>query len=156
MKYRHCTRKTFEQSLLTIRQSAMYSQDYDLTARSWIQAAELSTWSPTLYAYLTGVAYLESYRNVRESDPAAAKALKEKATEFLKKAPTMAGSGSTFFLNPLVLNRRIKDTDICLQNKRSWRKTCPSTYTSCVRYRNGRRDPNPGRLTSSMQSGQVH
>tara|TARA_R110002060_G_scaffold38527_1_gene49794 strand:- start:248 stop:484 length:237 start_codon:yes stop_codon:yes gene_type:complete len=75
----------------------MYSQDYDLTARSWIQAAELSTWSPTLYAYLTGVAYLESYRNVRESDPTAAKAFKEKATEFLKKAPTMAGSESTFF-----------------------------------------------------------
>ncbi|KAH6719061.1 outer membrane protein-like protein iml2 [Leptodontidium sp. 2 PMI_412] len=77
---------TFELSL-----SAMYSQDYDLTARSWIQAAELSTWSPTLYAYLTGVAYLESYRNVRQSDPAAAKGFKEKATEFLKKAPTMAG-----------------------------------------------------------------
>ncbi|KAK6586561.1 hypothetical protein PZA11_001618 [Diplocarpon coronariae] len=71
--------------------SAMYSQDYDLTARSWIKAAEISTWSPTLYAYLTGVAYLESYRNIRDSDPAAAKGYKEKATEFLRKAPTMAG-----------------------------------------------------------------
>ncbi|KAL2067442.1 hypothetical protein VTL71DRAFT_1867 [Oculimacula yallundae] len=77
---------TFELSL-----SAMYSQDYELTARCWIQAAELSTWSPTLYAYLTGVAYIESYRNVRDSDPAAAKILKQKATELIKKAPTMAG-----------------------------------------------------------------
>ncbi|CZS90296.1 hypothetical protein WAI453_004236 [Rhynchosporium graminicola] len=77
---------TFELSL-----SAMYSQDYDMTARSWIQAAELSTWSPTLYAYLTGAAYIESYRNVRNSDHAAAKIFKEKATEFIRKAPTMAG-----------------------------------------------------------------
>ncbi len=80
---------TFELSL-----SAMYSQDYELTAKCWIQAAELSTWSPTLYAYLTGVAYLELYRNVRKSDLSTAKGYKDKATEFLKKAPTMAGSKS--------------------------------------------------------------
>ncbi|KAK2626572.1 hypothetical protein QTJ16_003747 [Diplocarpon rosae] len=71
--------------------SAMYSQDYELTARSWTQAAEISTWSPTLYAYLTGAAYLESYRNTRTIDPTLAEGYKEKATEFLRKAPTMAG-----------------------------------------------------------------
>ncbi|EKD15804.1 breast cancer protein [Drepanopeziza brunnea f. sp. 'multigermtubi' MB_m1] len=71
--------------------STMFSQQYEMCAKSWIQASEISTWSPTLYAYLAGVAYLESYRNVRVSDPAAAKALKEKATEFLRKAPPLAG-----------------------------------------------------------------
>lgn len=77
---------TFELSL-----SSMFSQDYELCARTWIQAAELSTWSPTLYAYNTGAAYLELFRNARESDPAAAKVYKEKATEFFTKAPSYAG-----------------------------------------------------------------
>ncbi|KAJ5047517.1 uncharacterized protein L3040_003340 [Drepanopeziza brunnea f. sp. 'multigermtubi'] len=52
--------------------STMFSQQYEMCAKSWIQASEISTWSPTL-------------------DPAAAKALKEKATEFLRKAPPLAG-----------------------------------------------------------------
>ncbi|KAH7403498.1 outer membrane protein-like protein iml2 [Cadophora sp. MPI-SDFR-AT-0126] len=101
--------------------SAMYSQDYDLTARSWIQAAELSTWSPTLYAYLTGVAYLESYRNVRESDPAAAKTFKEKATEFLKKAPTMAGKQKVMAQNlpfDLYIVRKVQKWE---ERSKSWK-----------------------------------
>lgn len=88
---------------------AMYSQDYELTAKSWIQAAEISSWSPTLYAYLTGVAYLELHRNTRQSDPTAAQGFKEKATEYLRKAPSMAGSESTS-LSPFLPSRT--DTDL--------------------------------------------
>jgi hypothetical protein len=76
----------FELSLTT-----MFIHDYELCARSWIQCGELSTWSPTLYAYFSGISYLEIYRNLRVSDPAAAKVYKEKATEYFKKGPPLAG-----------------------------------------------------------------
>jgi hypothetical protein len=76
----------FEMSLTT-----MFYHDYELCAKCWIQCAELSQWSPTLYAYMTGAAYLELYRNTRESDPEAAKVWKEKATEFIRKGPPLAG-----------------------------------------------------------------
>jgi len=76
----------FEMSL-----TSMFLHDYELCARSWIQCSELSSWSPTLYAYLAGVAYLEMFRNVRESDPTAAAQYKEKATEYIRKGPPLAG-----------------------------------------------------------------
>jgi hypothetical protein len=76
----------FEMSL-----TSMFIHDYELCARTWIQCAELSSWSPTLYAYLAGVAYLEMYRNLRESDPTAAAHYKEKATEYIRKGPPLAG-----------------------------------------------------------------
>lgn len=76
----------FEMSL-----SSMFLHDYELSAKSWIQCAELSAWSPTLYAYLTGVAYLELYRNTRQNDPEAAAVYKQKATEYIRKGPPMAG-----------------------------------------------------------------
>ena len=77
---------TFERSF-----STMFVHDYEACARSWIECAELSSWSPCLYAYLTGSSYLELYRNLRESDPAGAKEWKEKATEYIRKGPPMAG-----------------------------------------------------------------
>ncbi|KAE9376876.1 outer membrane protein-like protein iml2 [Stipitochalara longipes BDJ] len=76
----------FELSLTT-----MFIHDYALCAKSWIQCAELSTWSPTLYAYLTGIAYVEMYRDVREHDPTTAAKYKEKATEYIRKGPPLAG-----------------------------------------------------------------
>jgi Protein of unknown function (DUF3808) len=76
----------FEMSLTT-----MFIHDYELCARSWIQCSELSSWSPTLYAYLTGVSYVEIYRNLRESDPTSAAKYKEKATEYIRKGPPLAG-----------------------------------------------------------------
>ncbi len=76
----------FEMSL-----TSMFLLDYELCAKCWIQCSELSSWSPTLYAYLTGVAYVELYRNVRESNPTTAAKYKEKATEYIRKGPPLAG-----------------------------------------------------------------
>lgn len=76
----------FELSLVS-----MYIHDYEVCAKSWIQCAELSSWSPTLYAYITGAAYLELYRNLRDTDPTAAKVWKDKATEYIQKGPPLAG-----------------------------------------------------------------
>ncbi len=71
--------------------ASMFLHDYELCARSWIQCSELSQWSPALYAYLTGVAYLELYRNTRKTDPKAAKKHREKAKSYIKKGPPLAG-----------------------------------------------------------------
>jgi hypothetical protein len=76
----------FEMSLTT-----MMVHDYQLCADSWTKCADLSKWSPTLYAYMTGGAYLELYRNSRESDPTTAKSYKDKATEYIRKGPPLAG-----------------------------------------------------------------
>ena len=76
----------FEMALTT-----MFLHDYELCAKSWVQCAELSKWSPTLYAYLTGVAYLEMYRNHRNGDPSVAKTYKDKATEYIRRGPPLAG-----------------------------------------------------------------
>ncbi|KAH8594328.1 outer membrane protein-like protein iml2 [Bisporella sp. PMI_857] len=76
----------FEQGLTTL-----CILDFELCAKSWIQCAEFSSWSPTLYAFMTGAAYLELYRNLRETKPENAKIFKEKATDFFSRAPTLAG-----------------------------------------------------------------
>jgi hypothetical protein len=76
----------FERSL-----STMFIHEYEACAKSWIQCAELSSWSPCLYAFMSGSAYLELYRNLRISDPTAAKVWKEKATEYIRKGPPLAG-----------------------------------------------------------------
>ena len=76
----------FERSL-----STMFIHDYEGCATSWIKCAELSSWSPCLYAYMTGSSYLELYRNLRESNPEAAKGYKKKATEYIRKGPPLAG-----------------------------------------------------------------
>ena len=71
--------------------TAMFIHEYQLCADMWTTCADLSQWSPTIYAYLTGASYLELYRNLRESDPAAAKEYKTKATEYIRKGPPLAG-----------------------------------------------------------------
>ena len=76
----------FETSL-----TAMFVHDYELCAECWIKCAELSKWSPTLYAYFSGASYLELYRTLRQSDPAAAELYKVKATEYFRKGPPLAG-----------------------------------------------------------------
>ena len=80
------TINSFERSL-----TVMFLHDYEKSAKSWIECAELSSWSPTLYAYLSGVAYLELFRNVRDHDPDSAKLYKAKATEYIRKGPPLAG-----------------------------------------------------------------
>lgn len=71
--------------------AAMFLHDYQFCAEAWNKCAELSQWSPTVYAYLTGACYLELYRDHRKSDPAAAKGYKDKATEYIRKGPPLAG-----------------------------------------------------------------
>lgn len=76
----------FEMSLTT-----MFLHDYELSAKSWQKCAELSQWSPTMYAYLTGCCFLELYRTLRTSDPEAAEKYKKMATDYIRKAPPLAG-----------------------------------------------------------------
>ena len=76
----------FEMSL-----AAMIIHDYQLSANCWIQVAELSSWSPTMYAYMTGACNVELYRNLRDTDPTGAQVYKDKATEYIKKGPPLAG-----------------------------------------------------------------
>lgn len=76
----------FEMSL-----TSMFYLDFELSAQCWTQCAELSSWSPTLYSHLCAGAYLELYRDLRLSDPKAAKVYKDKATEQFKKGPPLAG-----------------------------------------------------------------
>lgn len=76
----------FEQALIH-----MFTHQYELTAETWIKCSNLSSWSPTLYYYMAGIAYLEHYRSIRDSDPAAAAQAKIKAEEYIKKGPPLAG-----------------------------------------------------------------
>ncbi|RFU36026.1 hypothetical protein B7463_g313, partial [Scytalidium lignicola] len=76
----------FERSLVTLA-----THIYLESAESWMACSELSQWSPALYAYMTGISYLELYRDYRLTDPALAKKYKAKATEYLKKGPPLAG-----------------------------------------------------------------
>jgi hypothetical protein len=71
--------------------TAMFIHDYQLCADMWEKCADLSQWSPTVYAYLTGASYVELYRDYRNKDPAAAEVYKAKATEFIRKGPPLAG-----------------------------------------------------------------
>jgi hypothetical protein len=78
-------------NLFELSLTAMFIHNYELCAKSWIQCAELSTWSPCLYAYFSAINYLEMYRNFRVNDTATAKVYKEKATEYFRKGPPLAG-----------------------------------------------------------------
>jgi len=76
----------FEQGL-----SSLAVLDFELCAKSWIQCAELGSWSPCLYAFMTGIAYLEIYRDLRDKEPEKAKGYKAKATEYIRKGPPLSG-----------------------------------------------------------------
>ncbi|TAQ84178.1 hypothetical protein B7494_g7499 [Chlorociboria aeruginascens] len=78
-------------TLFEMALSSMFYHDYTLCAETWLKCIDLSTWSPTLYAFMVGAAYLELYRSTRVSDPVAAKKWKEKATIYMKKGPPLAG-----------------------------------------------------------------
>lgn len=71
--------------------TAMFIHEYQLCADTWDKCADLSQWSPTVYAYFSGASYLELYRNTRNSDPAAAEVYKTKAREYIRKGPPLAG-----------------------------------------------------------------
>lgn len=76
----------FEKSL-----NSLYAHDYALCAESFIACTKLNTWSHAFYYYMAGSAQVELYRNLRSTDPNKAAKHKEKAEEYLRKAPAMAG-----------------------------------------------------------------
>lgn len=69
----------------------MYSHRYSDCAASFMNCKEMNNWSHCLYYLIAGGCYVCLYREARASDPTAAKEFKRKATEYIKKAPTVAG-----------------------------------------------------------------
>jgi hypothetical protein len=63
--------------------------------RTWLtlrqQCVELNSWSPSLYYYIAGSAYVVLYRKTRATDKTLAAEYAKKATEHILKAPTVAG-----------------------------------------------------------------
>ena len=78
--------KMFEKSL-----DSMYSHQYELCSKSFIECVSMNNWSHALYYYLAGAAQVELYRQHKTSDPAAATVYAKKAVELLKVAPNHAG-----------------------------------------------------------------
>ncbi|PWY81943.1 mitochondrial outer membrane protein iml2 [Aspergillus heteromorphus CBS 117.55] len=78
--------RVFERSL-----NAMYLHKYELCAESFIECVDLNSWSRSLYYYIAGSSHLSLYRSVAKTDPKAAAEHAEKATEYLRMAPPLAG-----------------------------------------------------------------
>jgi hypothetical protein len=76
----------FEKSM-----TAMFLHDYPLCTESFISCIEMNTWSHSLYYFIAGTAQVEQYRDLRLSNPKTAAEHKKKATEYIRKAPTLAG-----------------------------------------------------------------
>lgn len=78
----------FEKSL-----NAMYLHNYALCAESFITCVSMNTWSHALYYYVAGSAQVELYRIAltNGSNAAMVQEHKKKATEYLRKAPSVAG-----------------------------------------------------------------
>lgn len=98
----------FETSL-----TSMCAHEYQLCADSWIKYAGHSTWSPTLSSYMTGCAYLELFRNLKDTNPEEAKVFKDKATEFIRKGPPLAGRQK-------VMNRELPFDVFIVRKVKKW------------------------------------
>ncbi|PYH46244.1 TTC39/IML2 family protein [Aspergillus saccharolyticus JOP 1030-1] len=78
--------RIFERSL-----NAMYLHRYELCAKSFIECVELNSWSRSLYYYIAGASHLSRYRSLSTTDAAAAAQHADKATEYFRMAPPLAG-----------------------------------------------------------------
>ncbi|EDN06872.1 conserved hypothetical protein [Histoplasma mississippiense (nom. inval.)] len=76
----------FEKSL-----TSMYLHKYELCAESFIQCAELNSWSRALYYYIAASAHLAIYRQNALDSPTLAKEHAAKAVELFQKVPSQAG-----------------------------------------------------------------
>lgn len=76
----------FEKSL-----NCMYAHRYELCAESFIKCVELNSWSPALYYYVAGAAYLTLYRQNKHQNRKFAEEYAAKAEKYLKTAPTQTG-----------------------------------------------------------------
>ncbi|KAL2362472.1 hypothetical protein RJZ56_004645 [Blastomyces dermatitidis] len=76
----------FEKSL-----NAMHLHKYELCAESFIECADLNSWSRALYYYIAASAHLAIYRQNAQDSPSLAKEHAAKAVELFQKAPSQAG-----------------------------------------------------------------
>lgn len=76
----------FERSLCS-----MALHEYALCSESFVACTKLNSWSHSLYIFGAGSAQVELYRRYRVSNPEFAKKYKDKATQLLRQAPTLAG-----------------------------------------------------------------
>ncbi|EER42913.1 mitochondrial outer membrane protein iml2 [Histoplasma capsulatum H143] len=76
----------FEKSL-----TSMYLHKYELCAESFIECAELNSWSRALYYYIAASAHLAIYRQNALDSPTLAKEHAAKALELFQKVPSQAG-----------------------------------------------------------------
>lgn len=85
-KYEDCAKYFIEVSL-----KKLFLLTLTILIQCNIQSTELNSWSPALYFYIAGSAYVVLYREKLDTDPAAAEVYAEKAREYLRKSPTVAG-----------------------------------------------------------------
>lgn len=79
-------------ALFELSIDALLVQDWNLMRSSFLRCLEVNDWSPTMYYYMAGTASLELYRDaVQRGDEAEARVEKTKATDYLRKAPTLVG-----------------------------------------------------------------
>ncbi|OJD26773.1 hypothetical protein ACJ73_01846 [Blastomyces percursus] len=76
----------FEKSL-----NAMHLHKYELCAESFIECAELNSWSRALYYYIAASAHLAIYRQNAQDLPSLAKEHAAKAVDLFQKVPSQAG-----------------------------------------------------------------
>ncbi|KAK2742583.1 Mitochondrial outer membrane protein iml2 [Myotisia sp. PD_48] len=76
----------FERSI-----DAMYLHRYELCADSFLECAELNSWSPALYYYIAGASHLELYRRAQHESPESGAEHATKAEELFRKVPSQAG-----------------------------------------------------------------
>lgn len=69
----------------------MYSHRYSECAASFMYCKDMNNWSHCLYYLIAGGCYVSLYREARATDAVAAQKFKFKATEYIRKAPTVAG-----------------------------------------------------------------
>lgn len=78
--------QAFEKSL-----SYMSSHRYELCSEGFQRCVKLNNWSHGLYYYVASVAWVERYRELKDTDPAKAADAKTKATDLLRKTPEHIG-----------------------------------------------------------------
>ncbi|KKZ65618.1 hypothetical protein EMCG_08525 [[Emmonsia] crescens] len=76
----------FEKSL-----TALYLHKYELCSESFIECAELNSWSRALYYYIAASSHLAIYRQNAQDSPSLAKEHAAKAVELFQRAPSQAG-----------------------------------------------------------------
>ncbi|CAL5871067.1 uncharacterized protein PFLUO_LOCUS5313 [Penicillium psychrofluorescens] len=77
--------RVFEKSL-----NALFLHKFELCSEAFLECVELNSWSRALYYYIAGSCHVVLYRESK-SDPKVAEEHAKKATEYIRKAPPLAG-----------------------------------------------------------------